>query len=160
MYDRLTSLLLKNGAANVSAYAYAYGDGIKLTGITDQVTAANTISLGYTPTNRLQTASGTWGSSSFSYDAVGNRLNDNNTVASVTTIRLASYPAGNNRMSAITQNAAAFKSFTYDGAGNITTYNKRNRQQASPSERFTAGAPQNSHAMPVTTSRRHGFVKE
>ena len=29
---RLTSLALKNGAANVSAYAYAYSDGINLTG--------------------------------------------------------------------------------------------------------------------------------
>jgi RHS repeat-associated protein len=102
------------------------------------VTAANTISLAYTAANRLQTASGNWGASSFSYDGVGNRLNDNNTVSSVTTTRLASYPATSNRMSAITQNAATFKSFIYDGNSNITTevrpgetfvtsYNKRNR---------------------------------
>jgi RHS repeat-associated protein len=160
---RLTSLTLKNGAANVSAYAYAYGDGINLTGITDQVTAANTISLAYTAANRLQTASGTWGSSSFSYDGVGNRLNDNNTVSSVTTTRLASYPASSNRMSAITQNAAAFKSFTYDGAGNITTevrpgetfvttYNKRNRP-ASVTRNAVAYASYGYNALEQLTSR-------
>jgi hypothetical protein len=39
---RLTSLTLKNGAANVSSLAYAYSDGMNLTGITDNVTPANT----------------------------------------------------------------------------------------------------------------------
>jgi RHS repeat-associated protein len=128
------------------------------------VTAANTISLAYTAANRLSTASGTWGSSSFSYDAVGNRLNDNNTVSSVTTIRLASYPAGNNRMSAITQNSAAFKSFTYDGAGNITTevrpgetfvttYNKRNRP-ASVTRNAVAYASYGYNALEQLTSRQ------
>ena len=42
---RLTSLTLKNGAANVSSLAYAYGDGMNLTGITDNVTPANTVAL-------------------------------------------------------------------------------------------------------------------
>jgi hypothetical protein len=37
---RLTSLTLKNGAANVSSLAYAYGDGMNLSGITDTVTPA------------------------------------------------------------------------------------------------------------------------
>jgi hypothetical protein len=39
---RLTALTLKNGAANVSSLAYAYSDGMNLTGITDNVTPANT----------------------------------------------------------------------------------------------------------------------
>ncbi len=90
---RLTSLQLKNAAASVSGLAYAYGDGINLTGVTDQVTAANTISLAYTAANRLSTASGNWGSSTYSYDGVGNRLNDNTTVSSVTATRLATSPA-------------------------------------------------------------------
>jgi YD repeat-containing protein len=57
---RLTALILKNGAANVSSLAYAYGDGMNLTGITDNLTAANTVALGYSPANRLSSANSTW----------------------------------------------------------------------------------------------------
>jgi YD repeat-containing protein len=38
---RLSSLQLKDGATSVSSLVYAYTDGLNLTGITDQVTAAN-----------------------------------------------------------------------------------------------------------------------
>ncbi len=44
---RLSSLTLKDGATSVSALAYAYTDGMNLTGITDGVTAANSNTLGY-----------------------------------------------------------------------------------------------------------------
>ena len=72
---RLTSLLVQNGATLVSSLAYAYGDGINLTAVNDNVAPANTVSLGYTPANRLGSASGPWGNASYTYDAVGNRLN-------------------------------------------------------------------------------------
>jgi YD repeat-containing protein len=48
---RLTSLTLKDGATNVSALAYAYTDGMNLTGITDSVTPANSNTLGYSLAN-------------------------------------------------------------------------------------------------------------
>ena len=44
---RLSTLKLMNGATNVSSLAYAYADGINLTGITDAVTAANSNVLDY-----------------------------------------------------------------------------------------------------------------
>jgi RHS repeat-associated protein len=67
-------------------------------------------------------------------------------------------------MSAITQNAAAFKSFTYDGAGNITTevrpgetfvttYNKRNRP-ASVTRNTVAYATYGYNALEQLTSRQ------
>jgi RHS repeat-associated protein len=122
----------------VSSLAYAYGDGINLTGITDGVTAANSNVLSYTPTNRLATATGNFGSSTYSYDGVGNRVSDVNTLSAVTKTRAFTTPTTSNRLSTITENAAAFRSYTYDGAGNILTdvrpgetfaftYNKRNR---------------------------------
>ena len=87
--------------------------------------------------NRLASATGPWGAESFTYDPVGNRLNDNTTSGSTTT-NLASYPATNNRISALNQNAATWRTYAYDGAGNVAndnrpgeafvfTYNKRNR---------------------------------
>ena len=131
---RLFTLNVNDGTTTVSSLAYAYTDGMNLTGITDGVTAANSNTLGYSLANRLNAASGAWGSNSFSYDGVGNRLSD----VTSTNNRQASYAASNNRLMSITQNAAAFRSYTYDNAGNtitetrpgesfVYTYNKRNR---------------------------------
>ena len=58
------------------ARTYAYVDGLNLTGITDSVTPANSNVLSYSPASRLAAASGAWGSNSFSYDGVGNRLSE------------------------------------------------------------------------------------
>ncbi|MFT3673511.1 MAG: RHS repeat-associated core domain-containing protein [Aestuariivirga sp.] len=131
---RISQLQLKDGATLISGYAYAYGDNLNLTGITDQVTAANSNTLTYTLANRLASASGVWGSNSFSYDSVGNRLTDVTTTAN----RVATYASTSNRLSSMTENGAAFRSYTSDGAGNTLTesrpgesfsytYNKRNR---------------------------------
>jgi hypothetical protein len=70
----LTQLQLVNGASLVSGHGYGYSDGINLTGITDQVAAANSNTLTYSLANRLASASGARGTDTFSYDSVGNRL--------------------------------------------------------------------------------------
>jgi RHS repeat-associated protein len=125
---------LKDGVLPVSSLAYAYGDNLNLTGITDGVTAANSNVLSYSATNRLAAASGAWGSNTFTYDSVGNRLTD----VTTTKNRVATYAATSNRLNSMTENAAAFRTYSYDGAGNILTdvrpgetfaftYNKRNR---------------------------------
>jgi RHS repeat-associated protein len=134
---RLTSLNLKNGTTVVSGMTYAYGDQMNLTGITDQVTAANSNTLSYSATNRLASASGAWGSAAYSYDPVGNRLSDVVTGA-LNKNRQSSIDSFSNRITGMTENAAAFRTYSYDGAGNIATdvrpgetygytYNKRNR---------------------------------
>jgi RHS repeat-associated protein len=128
---------LKNGTAFVSGLAYAYADGMNLTGITDTVTAANSNVLSYSPANRLAAASGAWGNASYSYDAVGNRLSDVVT-GSLNKNRQSTIDSFSNRLKSMTENAAAFRTYTYDGVGNIITdvrpgesfaytYNKRNR---------------------------------
>ena len=122
---RISQLQLKDGATLISGYAYAYGDNLNLTGIVDQVTAANSNTLTYTLANRLASASGAWGSNSFSYDSVGNRLTDVTTSAN----RVATYATTSNRLSNMTDNGAAFRSYTYDGAGNTLT-------ESRPGERF------------------------
>jgi RHS repeat-associated protein len=136
---RLTSLQVLDGAVVVQGRTYAYSDGMNLTAITDTVAAANNVALNYNAVNRLQNADGSWGQSTFYYDGVGNRTYDINTVAAVTTTRIAGYPPGTNRISDMTENGAAFRTYTHDAAGNIITevrpgaetfayaYNNRNR---------------------------------
>ncbi|MDE2384366.1 MAG: RHS repeat protein [Alphaproteobacteria bacterium] len=121
---RIASLKVANGATNVSSLTYAYADGINLTGITDGVTAANSVTLTYSAANRLATAVGPWGTESFTYDAVGNRLNDNLTSGTTTTTRLAAYPATSNRITSLNQNGASWRSYVHDLAGNITNDNR------------------------------------
>jgi RHS repeat-associated protein len=99
---------------------HAYGDGINLTGITEDAVAGRNESYTYTPTNRLLNATGIWGSLTWSYDGVGNRtqevLNDGSTV----TTSDYGYPAGSNRLDDVTQGSSTVRSFTHDAAGNIT----------------------------------------
>jgi RHS repeat-associated protein len=159
---RLTSLNVKNGTTIVSGMTYAYGDAINLTGITDQVTAANSNVLSYTATNRLASASGAWGAAAYSYDGVGNRLSDVVT-GTLNKNHQASYDSFSNRITGMTENAAAFRSYTYDGAGNIATdvrpgetyaytYNKRNRL-ASVTRNATAYATYTYNALEQLTTR-------
>ena len=136
--SRLSSLTVKDGPTNVSSLVYAYSDGLNLTGMTDQVTAANSNTLWYTAANRLQNANGPWGETENYYDVVGNRTYNINTVGATATTRVQSYGSTNNRLNTITENTAAWRSYTYDGSGNTLTetrpgesfaytYNKRNR---------------------------------
>ena len=165
---RLTALTLKNGAANVSSLAYAYSDGINLTGITDNVTAANTVALGYSAANRLSSANSTWGQTAYSYDSVGNRIYDNNTLASVLTTRQQSYDTISNHMTSVAVNATTNRTFSYDGAGNISndnrpgeafvfTYNKRNRM-ASVTRNGLAYATYGYNALEQLTTRSTSAV--
>jgi RHS repeat-associated protein len=135
---RLASLMVQDGATLVSSLSYAYGDGMNLTAITDNLAPTNSVSLGYSPANRLAQANGNWGNMSLAYDGVGNRLSQSTTLAAVTTTRLSSYDALSNRITGMTENSAALRSYTHDGGGNIVTdtrpgevfafaYNARNR---------------------------------
>ncbi len=134
---RLTSLNVMDGTSTVQGNSYSYGDGMNLTGITDTVTAANSNSLSYSPAGRLASASGAWGNVVYGCDAIGNRLSD--VVTGFTNLNLQStIDSFSSRLTSMTENAAAFRTYNYDGAGNIVTdvrpsesydytYNKRNR---------------------------------
>jgi RHS repeat-associated protein len=159
---RLTGLNVKNGTTVVQGSTYAYGDGINLTGITDTVAAANSNTLSYSPANRLASASGAWGSAAYAYDPVGNRLSDVVT-GSVNSNRQATMDSFSNRLMNMTENGAALRSYTYDGAGNIITdvrpgetyaytYNKRNRL-ASVTRNGVAYATYTYNALEQLTSR-------
>jgi len=117
--------------------SYSFGDGINLTGITDNLASARSETYSYTNTNRLQEGDGIWGALTWAYDPTGNRTSEALTSGS-TTNNTYNYPGTNNKLSSITQGASTVRSFSYDGAGNISAdtrgntaynyhYNNRNR---------------------------------
>jgi RHS repeat-associated protein len=78
---------------------------------------AQSQSFAYTPTRRLSSAQGYYGTLSWTYDANGNRLTETaNGVASTY-----AYPAGSNRLSSVTPAGGTARAFTYDAAGDILT---------------------------------------
>jgi RHS repeat-associated protein len=113
-------------------------DGQNITGIVDNVTAANSATFAAGNAGRLQNADGPWGSKTFYFDGVGNRSTEISTVGGVSTTDNYGYPANNNRLVQITRGAATVAALTYDAGGNLLTdnrasgnktytYNKRNR---------------------------------
>ena len=142
-YDRdgrLATLKLANGASRVMDLGYAYGDGMNLTAVNDNVSAANSVSLTYDAAQRLASARGPWGTLSYGYLATGDRSQESLTAPAggspLTT--LLSYPANSNRLSTTSVGSFTTRAFTYDAAGNLVTqvmgplrlafaYNQRNR---------------------------------
>jgi YD repeat-containing protein len=59
------------GVTDLLSRTLAYGDGINLTAVTDNLNAANNETYSYTPTNRLGETDGPWGSLDFATDPVG-----------------------------------------------------------------------------------------
>ena len=121
----LDVLGLYDGATSLINRAHTRTDALNLTNIYDNVTSANTMTLGYSAANRLQNADGAWGSKTFYYDGVGNRIEERATPPGGSqTISTLDYPATSNRVTDITQGATTVRSIGYDAAGNITSDNR------------------------------------
>ncbi|WBK01283.1 RHS repeat-associated core domain-containing protein [Methylocystis parvus] len=71
----------------------------------------------YTPTRRLMTAQGYYGTLGWTYDANGNRLTE--TANGVTSTY--AYPVTSNRLSSVTPSGQSARNFAYDAAGNIVS---------------------------------------
>ena len=110
-----------DGDGNVSAISsagsksYSYDDASRITGITDAGNSALSWGFGYDTLDRLNAASTTTQSQSFTYDANGNRLTQGGDVSSTFTVDSAS-----NRLSAVS--GGLTRTYTYDSAGNTTGY--------------------------------------
>jgi YD repeat-containing protein len=128
-----------NGAASVINRSHTRTDNQNLTNIFDNVTTANTSSYWMEPAGKLQNADGPWGSKTFYYDGVGNRVTELSTpVGGAATTDTYGYPVGSNRLVQITREASTRAAMTYDPGGNLLTdsrlglqktytYNNRNR---------------------------------
>lgn len=94
---------------------YAQDDAFRITGITDTVSSALSWSYGYDLNDRLNSASKTGQSQSWTYDANGNRLTQGGSTSSTYTISSSS-----NRLSSVS--GALSRTYTYDVTGNTTGY--------------------------------------
>jgi uncharacterized protein RhaS with RHS repeats len=113
--NELYQLIVEYGATKIINRFCDRTDKTNVTGIIDSLAAANNESLGYNDAARLSTASGAYGTRSWTYDSNGNRASEMangvlDTYYSVT---------NSNRLSNIARNAAATRIFSYDAAGNV-----------------------------------------
>jgi RHS repeat-associated protein len=130
-----------NGAISSFAYAYDYDDN--MTGITDQITAANSLTYAYDTRGRLvrataaATSSAAYKRQDFAYDANGNRTavtwRTNAGDASAAATDTYTRSAGKNRLASITATAgtgattaAGTRSFTHDARGNLSAESRPN----------------------------------
>jgi YD repeat-containing protein len=94
---------------------YGYDDNRNLTSITGTNTPWYSQTFAYDELNRLISATGRYGSISYTYDDVGNRLTRNTNGVNETF----SYFSGTNRLQTIAGGSNP-RTFTYDSNGNIT----------------------------------------
>jgi hypothetical protein len=72
----LNTLTVKNGTVNVINRTHQRTDGQNITGIIDNMTAGNSATFAVENAGKLQNADGPWGSRTFYYDGVGNRVTE------------------------------------------------------------------------------------
>ncbi len=96
--------------------SHAFGDGINLTAVTDNIASARSESYTYTAANRLSEGDGIWGTLTWGYDSVGNRTIEVLTSGSTTTSTY-NYPGSSNKLSTVMQGSSTVRAFSYDGAG-------------------------------------------
>jgi RHS repeat-associated protein len=126
--------LSDTGTAALQNLTYAYDAANNVSEITDGLTAANTQNLGYDVLDHLTGATGNYGSLSYSYSPIGNRL----TQTSGGVLSNYTYAPHSNQLSVITTGAAT-QTLTTTAAGNVSafsapfgpltslTYNQANR---------------------------------
>ncbi len=128
---RLTGSVLTNTATGTSAWENWpwYGtDGMNLMGLGDGIVLSPTQtiytnnSFTYDDIGRLTSGTGLYGTRSYSYDRVGNRLTEARTPAGGGTAvtQNYTYTANTNRLASITQGGTTVRSFVYDAAGHMT----------------------------------------
>ena len=130
---RLTALA-DAGTNPVQGLGYSYDNADNVQAINDAVTPGNSQTFGYDMLDRLTDASGAYGTFGWTYDKLGNRLNQK--LGGVTTTY--TYPAKTNRLASWTS-AGVTQNVGYSATGNIMsftptggmpttlTYNKANR---------------------------------
>jgi RHS repeat-associated protein len=110
---------------------FGYDDAFRITGVTDNLDASKTWTLGYDNLDRLNSGAKTGTTIGYTYDANGNRLSQTGTSASTYSVSNSS-----SRLSSTT--GALSRSYTYDAVGNtltsgvtVHTYNHANRMKTS-----------------------------
>ena len=108
---RLTDAVTSN---NVSSLAFSLDLANNITAITNNNDSTRNQSFNYDNLDRLTSGTGIYGTYSYTYDALGNRLTES--IGGITDTY--SYAAGSNQLQTITGGQLA--TFTHDAIGNIT----------------------------------------
>jgi RHS repeat-associated protein len=114
---RLTGLRDFSGTTTLRNWTYGYDARDNLTAITDLQLAANNEVFTYTPREHLAGATGPYGTLTYTYDGVGNRITSRLGSATDTY----TYPPAANRLTGINLATGGTRAYTYDGAGNVLT---------------------------------------
>ena len=118
LYDqdyRLTNIDSASGSTAIQNLTYGYDTASNITSISDAVTTGRSQTFSYDDLNRLTSASGVYGSLSFTYDGVGNR---STRVASGTTDSYV-YPSSSNQLSSVTTGSNV-RTLTHGASGSVT----------------------------------------
>lgn len=114
--NRLKRWTVEQGATSVVRRKSISADGMNVTRLEDEFAGAQTEDLSYSASARLASASGSYGTRSWTYDKVGNRTAETKNGTASTW----SYPSTNNRLTLVKEGGTTRRSFSYDAEGAIT----------------------------------------
>jgi RHS repeat-associated protein len=140
------NITLSGTSGTLQNVSYSLDGNNNVTGVTDAVNSANSQTLGYDVLNRLTSATsstGGYGSLSWTYDKVGNRLSQ--ILGSTTTTY--GYTGGTNRLSSINST-----SVSTNADGNITSIPPANSSAAATFAYNVAGRPSSVTGPPLSAS--------
>ena len=122
----IAQMLVTDASTGTDVVNRSYGrsDGVNITDIVDNIDAYRSENYLYTPTGRLEHASGPWGVLSYAYDAVGNRILESLDCSGTITEQVTGYEATSNRLVDVTSNGTSVRTFSHDAAGNLVTDNR------------------------------------
>ncbi len=116
---------VKRGSADRLSKVLEYPDGINLGTIRDGIDPTRAETFWYTPANRLQNTTAPWGELDFYTDGVGNRAyREQTTPGGATTTDSYLLAPGTDRIASVANGGSPSRSFTYDGAGNMSPTRK------------------------------------
>lgn len=117
---RLTEIDISNGGSTILDHSYVYDQSDNLLSITDNQSAGRSNAFTYTDDDRIETASGPYGSFAWTYDGNGNRLQEVRTIGGSATTDTYVYTAGTNRLAQIRDPLASpLRTLLYDDAGRV-----------------------------------------
>ena len=94
----------------------------KVTAVSDSAAPLRNASYSYTDAGRLQTASGTWGADSYTWDANDNRTRADRTVSGTTASDVATLAPGTNRLAELKDGAGVVsRGFTHTPGGDLAS---------------------------------------
>ena len=120
---RTARIHLTNSGGSVLDKTYTYDANSRVTGIADAVTPSVSAVYTYHLDGRLRRATGAWGEVEWTYDAVGNRvLEEEFSGGSFLSSASYNYPGGSNKLSdTVSDLSAPLSSFTHTADGNVAS---------------------------------------